>query len=254
MSTHQEYVSKILKEPVLIEFSDSVRKMKANVIVASFISLFMTFGGIKIDPTSTFFGLKFTGLSNDLIYSGLLVVIFYLLTNFVWCAYEALQEWEIRVTGAKGAFKRADKDDLDELVHPSYPADARNSTLYYWWSTQAHKISDVKSYIDTANEKITEMESVVHGLREQGANLSHDTVNISSNVHPLKMEFESIKYSIKAIETTLAAEQLSSSIKVFDRRYKYFLKTQNIRWFVVDFMFPIALSSVAIYKMIDSLI
>lgn len=222
--------------------------------MASFISLFMTLGGIEIDPNSTFFGLKFTGLSNDLIYSGLLVIIIYLLTHFVWCAYEALQEWEIRVTGVKGAFKRADKDDIDEMVHPSYPADARNSTLYYWWSTQAHKISNVRRDIDAANEKIIEMESVVHELREQGTNFSHDTVNISSSVDPLKIEWHSIKYSIKAIEATLAADQLSSSMKVFDRRYKYFLKTQNIRWFVVDFIFPIALSSVAIYKMIDSLV
>ena len=39
MAIDQESVSKILKEPVMIEFSDSVRKMKTNVIVASFVSL-----------------------------------------------------------------------------------------------------------------------------------------------------------------------------------------------------------------------
>ncbi|OJA06811.1 hypothetical protein QHL1GM_16150 [Halomonas sp. QHL1] len=237
----------------MIEFSDTVRKMKTNVILVSFISLFMTLGGVEIDPESTFFGLKFTGLSSDLIYSGLVVVLFYLMAHFVWCAYETLQEWEVRVTGTKGAFKRADQEDIDEAIHPSYPSDPRNSTLYYSWSTQAHKISCVRSDIESANKKILELEAVVHGLREQGTKLSRDTVNISTSVDPLKDEWQSIKRSIQAIEKTISADQVIDSMRVFDRRYKYFMKTQNIRWFVIDFIFPIVLSSVAIYKMIDAL-
>ena len=250
----QEKIEKILKEPVMIEFTDSVQKIRMNIILSSFISLFITIGGVQIDPKSTFFGLKFSGLSNDLIYSGLLVILVYLLIHFLWRAYDTLQEWEVRVTGTRGAFKRADHNDLDEAIHPSYPSDPRNSTLYYWWTTQAKKIAYIKTNISSANDKLEEMESIVHKLREDGTvKLSRDTVNISWQVHPIKEDWESIKKSILAIEKTLTADQLIESLAKFDRRYRYFLRSQNIRWFVIDFAFPIILASTAIAKMVASL-
>ena len=252
MNINQDKILKTLEEPVIIEFTESVQKIRKNIILSSFISLFITIGGVQIDPESTFFGLKFSDLSNELIYNGLLIILIYLLIHFLWRSYDTLQEWEVRVTGAKGAFKRADINDIDEAIHPSYPSDPRNSTLYYWWATQAKKIASVRDDISSSQDKLLELENVIHQLREdKKENLSRDTVNISLHVHPIKEDWHSIKNSIDAIEKTLTATQLIKSLATFDRRYKYFLRSQNFRWIIIDFALPFILASFAISKIVS---
>ncbi|MCV5687679.1 hypothetical protein OFN32_26045, partial [Escherichia coli] len=61
-----ESVEKVLLAPVQIEFTENVKKIRQNLMVTSFIALFMTLGGVSIDPSSTFFGLKFNGLNDAL--------------------------------------------------------------------------------------------------------------------------------------------------------------------------------------------
>ena len=63
-----ESVEKILLAPIQIEFTDNVKKIRQNLMVTSFITLFITLGGISIDPSSTIFGLKFNGLNDVLLY------------------------------------------------------------------------------------------------------------------------------------------------------------------------------------------
>ncbi|MCV5225048.1 hypothetical protein OFC57_39700, partial [Escherichia coli] len=60
------------------------KKIRQNLMVTSFIALFMTLGGVSIDPSSTFFGLKVNGLNDALLYKGLLILILYFLVHFVW--------------------------------------------------------------------------------------------------------------------------------------------------------------------------
>ena len=247
-----ESVEKILLAPIQIEFTDNVKKIRQNLMVTSFITLFITLGGISIDPSSTIFGLKFNGLNDVLLYKGLLILILYFLIHFVWCAYESLQEWEVRVTGAKESFIRADDMDPDDAIKQPYPSDPRNSTFYYWWSTQAKRIGSFKECFTNINQRIENMENAIHEMREQGASLSHSDVNISSQVHPLKIHIENAVSSITRMEKALVGNQLLVSMKTFDRRYKYFLRSQNIRWFIIDFFGPIILSSVSLLCLLNS--
>ncbi|HBC3559660.1 TPA: hypothetical protein KD093_003965 [Vibrio parahaemolyticus] len=246
-----ESVEKVLLAPVQIEFTENVKKIRQNLMVTSFIALFMTLGGVSIDPSSTFFGLKFNGLNDALLYKGLLILILYFLVHFVWCAYESLQEWEVRVTGTKEAFLRADEMDLDEAVKPPFPSDPRNSTFYFWWSTQAKIIGSLKEPLTAINQRVESMEAAIHEMRENGASLNRSDVNISSKVQPLKMDIESAVNSINRMEKVLVGNQLIVSMKTFDRRYKYFLISQNVRWFVIDFFGPIILSSVSLLCLLN---
>ncbi|MGI2104907.1 hypothetical protein ACRN9A_07010 [Shewanella frigidimarina] len=246
-----ESVEKILQAPIQIEFTDSVKKIRQNLMITSFIALFITLGGVSIDPSSTMFGLKFNGLDDSLLHKGLLILILYFLVHFIWCAYESLQEWEVRVTGAKEAFIRADEMDIDESVKPPYPSDPRNATLYFWWSTQAKRIGSLKEHLTNINQRIESMESVIHQMNEKGASLSYSDLNISTQVQPLKIDINRAKSSITRIEQVLDGNQLLVSMKTFDRRYKYFLMSQNIRWFVIDFFGPIILSSVSLLCLLN---
>lgn len=246
----KDNIKKVLREPVQIEFSDSVKKIRNNLMIISFISLFVTIGEVNIRPDSKFFGLGFDGLDNSLIFNGLLIVLIYLLIHFIWSAYDSLQEWEVRVTGTKGAFDPADPMDIDDRIHPDYPADARNSTFYYWCTTQASKIGNLKKDLDLALSKIEGIEKSIHEMREEKYKLSHSDVNISSQVQPIKIDIESTTRRIERIEKVLESNQLIESMKTFDRRFKFFLRSQNIRWFMIDFLAPILLASSAILKMI----
>ncbi|ENK2025271.1 hypothetical protein AB3A32_004688 [Vibrio alginolyticus] len=246
-----ESVENVLLAPVQIEFTENVKKIRQNLMITSFVALFITLGGVSIDPSSTIFGLKFNGLNDALLYKGLLILILYFLAHFVWCAYESLQEWEVRVTGTKEAFIRADDMDIDEMVKPPFPSDPRNSTFYFWWSTQAKRIGSLKERLTAINQRIESMETVIHEMREKGASLSHSDVNISSQVQPLKIEIDSAVSSITRMEKVLVGNQLIVSMKTFDRRYKYFLNSQNIRWFVIDFFGPIMLSSASLLCLLN---
>jgi hypothetical protein len=247
----KDNVKKVLKEPVQVEFSDSVKKIRNNLMMVSFISLFVTIGEVDIRPDSKFFGLGFDGLDNPLIFKGLLIILIYLLIHFIWSAYDTLQEWEIRVTGTNGAFYPADRKDINDIVHPDYPADARNSTFYYWCTTQASKIGNLKKDLDSAKSKIEGIENSIHKMRDEKYILSRSDLNISSQVQPIKLDIESTKKTIERIEKVLESNQLIESMETFDRRFKFFLKSQNIRWFIIDFSAPILLATSAILKMIQ---
>lgn len=247
----KDNIKKVLKEPVQVEFSDSVKKIRNNLMMVSFISLFVTIGELSIRPDSKFFGLGFDGLDHALIFKGLLIILIYLLIHFIWSAYDALQEWEIRVTGTNGAFYPADPMDINDSIHPDYPTDARNSTFYYWCTTQASKIGNLKPDLDSAISKIESIEKSVHEMREEKYELSRSDANISLQVQPIKIDIESTTKRIERIEKVLESNQLIESMRTFDRRFKFFLKSQNIRWFMIDFSTPVLLASSAILNTID---
>lgn len=246
MSDKKETIEKVNIEPVFVGFDDGVIKIKGRLIVTSFIAIFAALGEIGIDPDSRFLGVKFSGLNDDLIYSGLFIIIIYLLINFVWCSYDALQEWEIRVTGTGGAFKPSDKTNLDELVHPKLPDDPRNSTMYFWWNTQAGYIKNITPIINEAKSSISDIEESVRNMRET-QEIPISLANIGLAVEPIKDSWRSLESSIKAIESSLEDDQLNSSMRVFDRRYKFFMYSQNIRWILMDYLFPIVSGTTALY-------
>lgn len=93
MSTDQEKVGKILGEPFAMDFSDYVRKIRNTLIITSIISVALLLGGLRIAPESTFLGLKFTGLNNELILRTLFFLNAYTFTHFFWSSINHFQEW-----------------------------------------------------------------------------------------------------------------------------------------------------------------
>ncbi|WP_445360414.1 hypothetical protein ACJJIL_17950 [Microbulbifer sp. EKSA005] len=250
MSDSSESVSKVFKEPVLVELQDSVKKVRSKVVLVSFISLLMTYGDVKIDPKSTFFGLKFTGLNNDLIFSGLLILIFYFLFYFLWSIYEALQEWEVRVTGAKMAY--GSKGPAQDAYEENYPSDPRNASLYHWWSTQAEKISPIGETVSSAIASEREIKETIDRLNREGSELPREVLDIPQKLRDNIAAWSSLQRSILVISRAITSNNILVPLKVFDRRYRFFLNAQNIRWICFDFTLPVVLACVAIFKLLSS--
>lgn len=76
-------LKKVLEEPIFLGYSDSVKKTRNLLLILSVISLFLIFGELKINSSSTLLGLKFDGLNTNIIYIGLLVLISFSSINFI---------------------------------------------------------------------------------------------------------------------------------------------------------------------------
>ncbi|MCW8830727.1 MAG: hypothetical protein OQK32_04305, partial [Gammaproteobacteria bacterium] len=75
---------KALGEPLMPEFTDYMRRARTLLIVVSLISIAVVIGGLAIDPSSSVLGVKFKGISDELIRKGLLIANAYLLIHFLW--------------------------------------------------------------------------------------------------------------------------------------------------------------------------
>jgi hypothetical protein len=75
---------KALGEPLMPDFTDYMRRVRSLLIVVSLIFIGVVIGGLAIDPSSSVLGVRFQGLSDELIRKGLLGANIYLLIHFVW--------------------------------------------------------------------------------------------------------------------------------------------------------------------------
>jgi len=246
METHNQ-VKEILANPIFIISDDSALKIKTHLMVLSFIALFLTLGGVHVDQGSTFFGFKFTGLTEQAIKLGLFIIITYMVIHFIWMSYDALQEWEIRTTGTKKAFAPVIRHDIEENFRPSMPSDPRQSTLYFWWTTQAGRIGDLSSTLQDCREKIGQIpEEILDVLRDR-----HDSKldRIRLELHDIRDQLTGLEGSVKIALKTYESSQVNDSLKIFDRRFHMFLISQNIRWLVVDFIIPVILAGFALFHL-----
>jgi hypothetical protein len=122
-------VEKALGNPVAGDLPENALKVRRNLLAFGIISVVITLGGVKLDPTSSVLGFKFVGISENLILNTLLATNAYLLLHFMWYAFEGLLEWRLRVTGTRLAFLTGARYGSE---HADYPNDPRQSTLYNW--------------------------------------------------------------------------------------------------------------------------
>lgn len=94
-------VSKVLGEPIFGELSENILKIRRNLLVISLVSIFVIYGDLRIDPNSTIFGLKFRGLTENIIVYGLSIANTYLFLHYLWCCFDSFAEWRVRVTGTR---------------------------------------------------------------------------------------------------------------------------------------------------------
>ncbi len=221
-----EAVEQVLGKPVAAEFSDDALKVRRNLLVASFVSIVSVVGGVHVDPGSTVFGLKFSGLTPGLINCGLLIITSYLVLHFGWYFFDSLLEWRLRVTGTRLAFITAGtyaSDDAD------YPANVRQSTLYNWWKGKSAEVALLTKLGADVGPKI-------EGL---GKLIATGHAPSQESIEQLRSEFKVLMDYMDRTRSVLAEPRVAVSLRRFDRWFALFLRSQNLRWLLIDAGMPL---------------
>ena len=241
-------VEKSLGEPVAAEFSDYVRKLRGNLVFISFISISLIIGGMEIDPDSSILGLKFKGLNNSSVIFGLAILNAYMFLHFLWCSFDAFQEWGMRVTGTRLAFITTARMSSE---HGDYPSDPRQTSLYHWWKDQSNKIGSLSEPIVEINSKLETWEKEVkEALESQG---NPNAVNACMAINKVSTDITKLKSSIEAVSKTLESPRIPVSLERFDNRFQLFLRSQNLRWLVLELGLPIIMGFTSVVLLVSKL-
>lgn len=241
MATREEKISavqKVLGEPVFAEFDPKSQKIRTTLFLASVIGIAYIIGGLAIQEGSTFLGLKFDGLDDALFQYFLFGTILYLGIHFLWSSIDSLLEWRIRVTGTRVAFITAAFYAGD---HSDYPNDPRQSSLSNWWQGQARSIGDIDAKIELVNSQVTVANELIETVGDD-----RDFDAVVQAVQHVRNEIVDVKGKIETIQKTLEADRIPASLDRYDKWFALFLRSQNLRWLIVEFLLPFLLAGYAL--------
>jgi len=235
-----EEVQKLLGTPFSGDLPDNALKVRRNLLAVSLVIITLLVTGAKIDPNSTLFGIKFTDLKVEHVPWGLLILNAYFFTHFLWYAVEAWQEWRLRLTGMKVAFQTGAKLASNA---GDYPGDPRQSTLYNWWLNESHKIHGMQKQINEMAAKIAQFEAqaITTKTDMNGLNYAHAATKPGS----ITAQISSLQRQLQSLSTTLESARIPASLKRFDNWFHLSVRTQSLRWIIVDLSLPIFLGMTA---------
>ncbi len=250
MSTREntvEAVNKVLGEPVFAEFTDNAWKIRTNLILASVVSIAVVFANLHIEPDSQILGLKFKGLDDIVLTNGLIAVVAYLLAHFLWSSLDTIFEWRLRITGTKVAFVTTARLASE---HGDYPSNPRQSTLYNWWKNEARKMESMSSRPAEIDAKLLEWEAQLKARFAEGAN-AMNIANATMSISDVRQDLAALKRSIEETSKAIAAARIPASLERFDAWYGLFLRSQNLRWLLIDFLAPVMTGSYALILLLN---
>lgn len=242
-------VEKVLKEPIAASFSDQAWKIRTNLIVVSSIGLVMGLAQLRIAPDSSVLGLKFSGLSDATIRLTLASVIVYLLFHFLWVGWDGFLEWRLRITGTRTLYQTGMYWSPD---HVDYPVEPRQSTLYNWWSMHQQKIAEMLPMPERTAELCDQWVAEFEKIKQERAH-SPDWKNLSKLINLLqetKSQCVGLAGKIKENTEAMTDDRIPTSLRRFDGWFQLFLRSQNLRWFVIELVAPIALSAITLHQLL----
>lgn len=240
MDTDIRKVDQVLGKPFATDFSDYVRKIRNGLIITSVISISLLLGGLQIAADSSFLGLKFEGLNYSLLLKAIFFLNAYMFIHFLWCSIDSFQEWMLRVTGTRVAhvtIARLAAEGCD------YPNDPRQSTLYNWWKDEARKIASLQEPLGRIENKLQAWEKTVKDALE---GKDPNVVNACMSINQVAEDIRKLKNSIEDTSKTIESKRIPASLKRFDSRFQLFLRSQNLRWLIVELGFPLLLGGYAL--------
>lgn len=236
-------VQRVLGEPVICEFSDKTWRIRTTLFAVSVVSLVVVTANLHIEPGSTVFGLQFSGLTDDVVRTGLFWVTVYLLVHFVWGAFDNFLEWHLRITGTRVAFVTTGVFSSEQA---DYPSDPRQSTLYNWWRSHAGSIGNITKKTSDIENNLAQWEQQLRAKYNSGAD-AMNIVNACKSIAETRNRVVELSNSIKEAAKAIEAKRIPVSLERFDGWFQLFLRSQNLRWFLVEFLFPILLALSALW-------
>jgi len=252
METNEEKtireVEKVLKEPVAAQFSDQAWKIRNNLIIISTIAFIMGFAKLQINADSSILGLKFTGLNDSVIRTTLAVIIIYLLSHFLWIAWDSLLEWRLRITGTRSAFQTGASWPSQ---HADFPSDPRQSTLYNWWTQQRIATTNVEKLASELKKSLTKWEEELQKLKNEKPEFP-DIGNVIHGLAETRQQAMNLAQCVEENIKIVANPRITTSLKRFDHSFHFFLRSQNLRWLLIEFVAPVCFAIISLYQLLKN--
>jgi len=242
-------VEKAIGEPLFLGFSDAATKMRTHLLLASSIALAVWFADLRIRDGSTFLGLQFNGVGDDLLRRGLACVVVYLLLHFGWNAVDAFLEWRLRITGTRLAFVTTGKF---AATHADYPNDPRQSTLHTWWTRESPKIGKIAEHVQRFEDALAPIEEQVKSHPDNVVS-GLDASSMVRMLAETRNAMEGLRAQLKNTADVFSSPRPAVSLERFDRWTLLFNRSQNWRWLLIEFTLPLALGILSACLLVSSL-
>jgi hypothetical protein len=126
-----------------------------------------------------------------------------------------------------------------------YPNDPRQSTLYNWWKDEAKKIGHLRAWPAEAEARLTEWETVLRTKFSEGADALNIT-NTTKLIAGIREDLMRLTTRVDAASKAIESARIPASLRRFDAWYGLFLRSQNLRWLLIDFLAPVIAGSYAL--------
>lgn len=225
-----EAVERVLGEPVAGDFPENALKVRRNLLVVSLVGILLVLTGAKLNPDSDVMGFRFLGITESLVRMSLLASTAYLWIHFAWYTIDAFSEWRLRLTGTRLAFVTTAKFASEEGDYPDNP---RHSTLYTWWSQRSRHISSALNAINDVEIRLKDIEASVKA--GHNPNAGNELRSLAENLNALA----DLRRQMETLSKILESQRIPTSLKRFDGWFGFFLRSQNLRWIVMDAGLPL---------------
>lgn len=245
---NKETVQKLLREPVMPDFTEPVRKMRTHLLIGSSIGVAVGWYDLKINVSNAVFGVQLDGLTPQALQWGLFWVVLYLFVHFVWGSWDQYLEWKNRLTGQKILYKQGHFAGPESL---EFEADPSQTTLYSWWQNKTMQWARNAVVIPHMEENLNDLIAKVqnHIALPQGG-IDHVLAN---QLQTISNDLSSLKSTEQLALKLLETGRISESLERFDRSFWRHSKSQLWRWILVELAVPLLLGIYAICLLVRSL-
>lgn len=244
-------VEKALGEPFALEFKEPVLKMRTHLLVCAVISISATLLELKIKPDVSLFGVQFEGLTEKKILIGLVAINLYLVFHFLWSSIDVLKEWRLRRTGTMVAYMDTEVTSAFGNERLDFGDNPRQSTLYRWWSQANTNMTSLSKTIADVDQKVSTMMDAV--IVEINKAQTPELANWQMDFISIRSQLNSLTETLNQTKKVISSERIPASLERFDNAFKDLLKSQNSRWFFLEWLFPLVLGFMAIGFIISRL-
>lgn len=242
-------MEKMLGEPFGLEFQEDVLKTRRNLLVAAGASIVIWAAGLTITPgtpngsISPFFGVTLNGMTHRVFLWSMFTAVSYLFIHFLWASFDAFGEYRLRSTGAKVRFQTGSiwaDAGIDAPIHP------RQSTLYNWWHEAARGFDALPETLEDSLKRLNAAIDDLKVLQQQGNDAAGQNLNqaISSST-TAQAALMTLNSQVKTATETIANERIPVSLERFDKAFQFRAMSQNLRWLILEFGFPVLLGASA---------
>jgi hypothetical protein len=242
-------VDKALGEPYLAEFSDDALRVRRNLLIVSLIAVVGAVFNVRIAPDSPLFGFHLVNISDQALRVGMMITVAYLLIHFAWYALDSLTGWRIRVTGTRLTYLTAGIFGHEEL---DYPSDIRQSTLYNWWKMKRHALGTLNDRMVAVEESVKNFTSRLDDMR-QPPNIIENSSNVVTGLNEIDKRLTELMHALTTIQGVDTSPRVMASLQRFDSWFSLWLKSQNLRWLVIDVSAPLVMGLIALFLLVHPL-